>query len=123
MPNVNQGEGTFCFAFEDPRSAIEWAIQVQIALLKVDWPQVRTSCVCHYFDDCCNRFCLEKALLKSAYGAEELADNFETVLFRGLRVRMGIHSGRPRVEKDSFSRRAHYSGMFYQFSLMRLFEQ
>jgi hypothetical protein len=45
----NHGEGSFCVAFQTPLRAIEWASDVQNALLKAAWPEVRpNSCISHH---------------------------------------------------------------------------
>lgn len=49
---------------------------VQQALLKLDWPE---------------------ALLDHPGASEEWGDTDDRVIYRGLRVRMGVHVGRPRM--------------------------
>jgi adenylate cyclase len=58
-------------------------------LLNVEWPE---------------------ALLDHPGAAEEWGDVDDRVIFRGLRVRMGIHVGRPRMLRDAMSRRVEYIG-------------
>lgn len=37
----NHGEGSFCVAFQKSIDAVRWATDVQNALLKAEWPEVR----------------------------------------------------------------------------------
>jgi hypothetical protein len=37
----NHGEGSFCVAFQTSIDAVRWATDVQNALLKAEWPEVR----------------------------------------------------------------------------------
>lgn len=48
-------------------------------------------------------------LLKLPSGEEEWSDEGEC-LFRGLRVRMGLHSGIPHCEQDQITLRTEYFG-------------
>jgi class 3 adenylate cyclase len=85
----NGGEGSFCMAFQDAVNAVEWCMEAQQALLKAEWP---------------------KNLLAHPGAAEEWGDTDDRVLFRGLRVRMGIHVGSPKGKRDPTTRRVEYSG-------------
>ncbi len=40
----NHGEGSFCVAFQTSIDAVRWATDVQNALLKAEWPEVRVIC-------------------------------------------------------------------------------
>ncbi len=40
----NHGEGSFCVAFQKSIDAVRWATDVQNALLKAEWPEVRVIC-------------------------------------------------------------------------------
>jgi hypothetical protein len=72
----NSGEGSFCMAFQRTSDALEWCMAVHQALLKAEWPE---------------------ALLDHPGAAEEWGDVDDRILYRGLRVRMGIHVGWPRM--------------------------
>jgi class 3 adenylate cyclase len=87
----NSGEGSFCMAFQQAADALAWCTEVQQALLQVEWPEELTN---------------------HPGAAEEWADNDqeEKVLYRGLRVRMGVHSGEARMVRDPMSRRVEYIG-------------
>jgi class 3 adenylate cyclase len=87
----NSGEGSFCIAFQQAADALAWCADVQQALLQVEWPEELTN---------------------HPGAAEEWADNDqeEKVLYRGLRVRMGVHSGEARMVRDPMSRRVEYIG-------------
>jgi class 3 adenylate cyclase len=85
----NSGEGSFCMAFQHPADALAWCADVQRALLDIEWPE---------------------ALLDHPGAAEEWGDTDDRVLFRGLRVRMGVHVGTPKVVQDPMTRRVEYIG-------------
>jgi serine/threonine protein kinase len=84
------GEGTFCMAFADPLQAVRWCAAVQRGLLDVDWPQRLVDC--------------EAAAEVFGNGADN------RVVFRGLRVRMGMHVGHERAIVDRRTRQAEYRG-------------
>lgn len=85
----NSGEGSFCLAFQNVSDALEWCMEAQLELVQIEWP---------------------KALLNHPGSAEEWGDTDDRVLFRGLRVRMGIHFGHPRIVRDPITRRVEYIG-------------
>ena len=87
--HANSGEGSFCMAFQEAGNAVEWCMEAQQALLKAEWP---------------------RRLLEHPGAGEEWGDTDDRVLFRGLRVRMGIHVGSPRSKRDPTTRRVEYSG-------------
>ena len=64
-------------AFHDPIDAISWALEVQHKLLLLPWPQPL----------------LTQADAKEEYTPESLAK--QALLFKGLRVRMAMHTGVP----------------------------
>jgi len=81
----------FMVSFQTPTSALLWAFSVQLALLHFEsWPTeiLRTE------------QCQEK----------RAADDEETLLYRGISVRMGIHFGEPVCERDPITRRMDYFG-------------
>ncbi|XXQ35687.1 PH domain-containing protein [Plasmodiophora brassicae] len=77
----------FLVAFFNEPDAIRWCIDVQQRLLACDWPEalLRQPEACPVYDQ-------------------------DTLLFRGLRVRMGIHSGTPSHRRSSVTTRIEYSG-------------
>jgi serine/threonine protein kinase len=85
----NSGEGSFCLAFQHAADALAWCAEIQQALIKVEWPE---------------------ALLEHPGAAEEWGDMDDRVLFKGLRVRMGVHVGTPKVVRDAMTRRVEYIG-------------
>ncbi len=91
--NRNSGEGSFCMAFQNAADALAWCLDVQQALMQVEWPD---------------------RLLAHPGAAEEWAENGAegggVMLYRGLRVRMGVHSGTTRMIRDPMSRRVEYIG-------------
>jgi class 3 adenylate cyclase len=85
----NSGEGSFCMVFHSTVEALSWCNDVQRALLAVDWPE---------------------ALLAHPGAAETWGDTDDRILFKGLRVRMGVHAGAPRLVRDPMTRRVEYVG-------------
>ena len=75
-------------AFEDPLVAVSWCLDVQQALLEVTWPE--------------NIYNHEKSKLVTSESGK--------VLYRGLRVRMGIHTGSPSAQEDPVTGRMDYFG-------------
>jgi len=56
---------------------VDWCIAVQTKLLTADWPE---------------------GILNHSAACERLDEEEDTVIMRGLRVRMGIHAGYPRYQ-------------------------
>ena len=78
----------FMVSFPTATSALLWCFAVQSALLEVEWPSEVTSSVL----------------------GQEIYDNDQTLIFKGLSVRMGIHWGQPVCEPDPVTRRMDYFG-------------
>lgn len=78
----------FMVSFPSVSSALIWCFNVQIQLLREDWPQ---------------------EILESEDG-KEVRDLDGNVIYRGLSVRMGIHWGWPVCENDPVTRRMDYFG-------------
>ncbi len=64
-------------------------MSVQQELVKAAWPEV---------------------LLDHPGAAEEWGDTDDRVIYKGLRVRMGVHIGVPRLVQDPMTRRVEYVG-------------
>jgi ABC-type phosphate transport system substrate-binding protein/class 3 adenylate cyclase len=79
---------SFMIAFGDPVDAIVFASEAQQRLVDADWPE---------------------ALLKHQLCAEMADDNGE-VIFRGIRVRIGLHIGEPVCKLDPTTKRTDYFG-------------
>ncbi|KNC47580.1 uncharacterized protein AMSG_11718 [Thecamonas trahens ATCC 50062] len=81
----------FMVAFSSPRCAVAAALAIQEQLLEVDWPP---------------------ELLENPASAVEMADDdgIERVIYRGLRVRIGIHYGEPMDAPDPITKRMDYFG-------------
>jgi len=77
----------FMLAFQDPIKALSWCIETQNNLLKVNWPEE----------------------LYSHPDSAVDSQNGET-LWRGMRVRMGVHCGEPSCEPDPVTGRMDYFG-------------
>lgn len=78
----------FMIAFHSSLDAVEFCVAVQKALIEVQWPP---------------------QLLRLP-SAERAIDARDTVIFSGLRVRMGIHRGVPVCNADPVSGRMDYFG-------------
>ncbi|MDC5626400.1 hypothetical protein OFN08_18385, partial [Acinetobacter baumannii] len=79
----------FMVSFPTVVSALLWCFVVQSQLLTTtEWPA---------------------EILASDQGFE-VKDESDTVIFRGLSVRMGIHWGRPVCERDIVTKRMDYFG-------------
>ncbi|AJF96990.1 hypothetical protein TW95_gp0256 [Pandoravirus inopinatum] len=84
------GEGTFCLVFARADAALDFCRTAQTALLDAEWPPH----LLHHADAC-----------------EETGGNADdAVVFRGLRVRMAVHTGRVRATMDPLTRRYTYTG-------------
>mmetsp|Transcript_24881 Transcript_24881/g.78734 ORF Transcript_24881/g.78734 Transcript_24881/m.78734 type:complete len:1756 (+) Transcript_24881:378-5645(+) len=82
---------SFTVVFHEPQDALAWCCQVQAALMDVEWP--------------------DELLTLGPDGPieGEVYEGDETV-FRGLRVRMGVHSGMPAVVTKAGHSRVKYKG-------------
>lgn len=78
----------FMVSFPTATSALLWCFSVQAQLLEVQWP----------------------AEILTHNAGQEIYDNDNNLIFRGLSVRMGIHFGSPVCEKDTVTRRMDYFG-------------
>ena len=76
-------------AFQNTSDALEWCMEAQQELVKLAWPE---------------------ALLDHPGAAEEWGEADNRVIFKGLRVRMGVHVGQPRMVRDPMTRRVEYIG-------------
>ncbi|KAK7206497.1 phosphatase 2C-domain-containing protein [Myxozyma melibiosi] len=83
----NEGDA-FMVCFSTAAAAMVWAFGVQSQLLVAPWPSEITD---------------------SVDGAE-VVDEENTLIYRGLSVRMGIHWGSPVCERDPITRRMDYFG-------------
>ena len=78
MQVLTEGDA-FTMAFHDPVDAIAWALDVQHRLLDLPWPA---------------------ELLTQADAKEQFSPSFmplKRLLFKGLRVRMAMHTGKPEA--------------------------
>jgi len=78
----------FMVSFPTATSALLWCFAVQQQLLEVQWPS---------------------EVLSSVLG-QEIFDNDNNLIFKGLSVRMGVHWGQPVCENDPVTRRMDYFG-------------
>ncbi|DBA68431.1 TPA: hypothetical protein ACH3X2_013731 [Trebouxia sp. C0005] len=85
----------FTMAFHDPIDAISWALEVQHKLLLLDWPDALLS---H-----------NDAKEECAPGTAPITQT--AVIFRGLRVRMAVHTGTPdALQVHHVTRQVEYRG-------------
>lgn len=82
-----EGDAFMC-SFPTTLSALWWCLQVQVELLREDWPL---------------------AILDSEEG-REITDSEGRIVARGLSVRMGTHVGVPVCERDPVTGRMDYFG-------------
>ncbi|KAJ1906083.1 cysteinyl-tRNA synthetase, partial [Coemansia sp. IMI 209127] len=100
----------FMVSFPTVASALHWSLAVQMTFLTADWPQeiLDSPHGCPIYwppDDDSNRD--EGASRKSgAHGEGE----GKHLIYRGLRVRIGMHFGSPVSEEDPITRRMDYFG-------------
>ena len=78
----------FMVAFQSGQQAVEWCLCVQERLMVAPWPE---------------------AILAQKEASEQSSKD-GTLLFRGLRVRMGAHSGEPICQPDPNTGRMDYFG-------------
>ncbi|GLI59319.1 hypothetical protein VaNZ11_001174 [Volvox africanus] len=102
----------FLVAFHDPVDAVRWALLLQSALLKLDWPPLLLE----------HPLCRPRPLVPTATAADTQqpgdgpdADDPTAVpllvLFKGLSVRMGIATGVPSALREHpVTRRMQYTG-------------
>jgi class 3 adenylate cyclase len=85
---LNSSVGSFCLGFQNVNDALEWCMAVQQELLTKDWPE---------------------ELLANPAASEEMSHN-DVLVFRGLRVRMGIHVGTARLVVDPATHSVEFVG-------------
>eukprot|EP01091_Cochliopodium_minus_P000270 TRINITY_DN1027_c0_g1_i8.p1 TRINITY_DN1027_c0_g1~~TRINITY_DN1027_c0_g1_i8.p1 ORF type:complete len:326 (-),score=117.31 TRINITY_DN1027_c0_g1_i8:144-1121(-) len=78
----------FMVAFSDCLNAVKWCLDLQQTLMKEEWPE---------------------QLLKNEESAIEY-DSKKRMIYRGLKVRMGINKGEPSAEPDPVTGRMDYFG-------------
>ena len=59
-------------SFGTPWEAVQWGLSIQVDLLRADWPE---------------------ALFKHPDSAVQYSGDQKTVVYRGMRVRVGMHTG------------------------------
>ncbi|KAG2393211.1 hypothetical protein C9374_009788 [Naegleria lovaniensis] len=84
-----EGDAFMC-AFHTTEDAIEFALRAQIRLLEAEWPD-------HLYDFDPGRIEMDP-------------EDIKNIVYRGLRVRMGVHVGKPIVERDPVTGRYDYFG-------------
>ncbi|KAF0980605.1 hypothetical protein FDP41_013088 [Naegleria fowleri] len=84
-----EGDAFMC-AFHTTEDAVEFALRAQLRLLEAEWPE-------HLYDFDPGRI-------------EFDPEDAKNIIFRGLRVRMGVHVGKPIVERDPITGRYDYFG-------------
>ena len=102
-PQVTTEGDAFLVAFHEPVDAVRWALLLQSALLKLDWPPLLLE----------HSLCRPRPLVPVAGLGKDGAgrDAPLLVLFKGLAVRMGIATGVPSaVREHPVTRRMQYTG-------------
>eukprot|EP01012_Entosiphon_sulcatum_P046396 TRINITY_DN6229_c0_g1_i1.p1 TRINITY_DN6229_c0_g1~~TRINITY_DN6229_c0_g1_i1.p1 ORF type:complete len:1080 (+),score=172.82 TRINITY_DN6229_c0_g1_i1:87-3326(+) len=85
---VKTEQDAFMVVFADSLSALRFCVDFQLELMATEWPR-------ELFD---------------VPGAEALVGANHSALWRGLRVRMGIHVGEPLCDRDPATTRMDYHG-------------
>ncbi len=83
-----EGDSFIC-AFSDPKTALKFCLGGQERLLSADWPP---------------------KILQHPKSHRVVSETSGKVLFNGLRVRMGMHTGWPSCEADPVTHRMDYFG-------------
>jgi adenylate cyclase len=79
----------FMVAFSEAKDAILFALSIQEALMDIEWPE---------------------EIVNSPYAAEERDQETGFLLYRGLKVRVGMHCGVPLCQNDPITGRMDYFG-------------
>ena len=87
---VRTDQDAFMIAFRSPVEAVQWALQMQQTLLQLAWPADL----------------LQQPLCKELHAP----DASQTLLFRGLRVRISVHVDEPLCVMDGAVNRLDYFG-------------
>ncbi|MES1908234.1 MAG: hypothetical protein MHM6MM_001207 [Cercozoa sp. M6MM] len=85
----------FMVAFFSVTDALLWCVDVQHRLLSLDWPLELLT---------------HAAAAESHASAQNTGDDYRGGPFRGLRVRMGVHVGRPNARRNPVTGRMDYFG-------------
>ncbi|KAJ9461723.1 Adenylate cyclase [Diplonema papillatum] len=97
----------FMVSFSSAVDAVNWCLKVQLELLNLAWPDG----LLRHKD--CAEISVEADSPRSASDSERSDDQPErrqTTLFKGLRVRMGVHMGTPSCALDPVTSRMDYFG-------------
>ena len=82
---------SFMIAFPNPTVALNWTLDVQAQLLLVAWPEAILA-------------------IDQTTQLEALSLEKQHAVFKGLRVRIGMHTGSPDCERDPVTGRMDYFG-------------
>ncbi len=85
-------------------------MDVQKSLLDVNWPKVTRLLFPKFFPKKGDFKPWKQELLKFEAAAEEVGGVEDKVLYRGPRVRMGIHFGKPKSHKDPILCKLEFTG-------------
>eukprot|EP01065_Artemidia_motanka_P047847 TRINITY_DN7582_c0_g1_i4.p1 TRINITY_DN7582_c0_g1~~TRINITY_DN7582_c0_g1_i4.p1 ORF type:complete len:1354 (+),score=381.46 TRINITY_DN7582_c0_g1_i4:54-4115(+) len=90
---------SFMVAFASPLDCLNWCLSVQLKLLSLPWPPK----LLHFADASCEWN--DARMLNRTPGVRD-----SPYMWRGLRVRMGIHTGKPSCALDPVTGRMDYFG-------------
>ncbi|KAJ2163147.1 cysteinyl-tRNA synthetase [Coemansia sp. RSA 552] len=100
----------FMVSFPTVASALHWCLAVQMTFLTADWPQEILDSPhgrpIYWPPDDDSNGDGSKGRTSGSYGEGE----GQHLIYRGLRVRMGMHFGNPVSEEDPITRRMDYFG-------------
>ncbi len=115
-PNINNGDGSFCIVFHQMLHALEWCIETQQLLLEEEWPDAICAhpAAAEELGNTSDNRCTLHLSNGSYLRIKRLMYLLLRLLFRGLRVRMGVHFGRPNASKDRLTGRTEFSGPVVQ---------
>lgn len=98
-------DNCFLAAFATLDEALEWTTSIQQQLLTLDWPIELSKCIQYVNAGLFKSKLVINYVINRA--AVEVSDAGKT-FWRGLRVRMGINKGMPKLEREEYSDKISY---------------
>lgn len=110
----NSGEGSFCMIFPMASNALAWCVEVQQALVNLEWPEAlleHPGAAEERADTADDRYLIPNRLTVKDTCELALTPFLIRIVFKGLRVRMGMHVGvAVKTVQDPMTRRLEYVG-------------